>query len=523
MKARTFGLTLLISTLLWATQNIHAEEAEYSSGGTKECLSCHDYSDNSPVQLLSETPHGDMANFDNPLASRGCESCHGPSKKHAQTPTQVPPGISYGPRWSSAIEKQDEPCASCHANDAARHWSGSLHQKENLSCVSCHQSHVAKDTVLTATSQIEVCTICHKPQKNGMHAIKNEIGQNPPCSNCHNPHASPAANLTMVHNRSVGCVHCHNLVAMGKAPGANPKASSYHKVMTQPGRICTDCHQGIAHVSAAGVAPVITQAVRKGNITLFSPGQSDAEWIVSQHPGAQSLRQGRDCEQCHLGEERQMGASLSKKGSVTSRDIAIAFSRNADQLVVKLSWKGAADGRQIAMMWGNDGNEAFKRGGCWASCHDDMPGMTMNRGDGQGKYLWAARAQQQLIGQPPRLKTTAELNELRSIGNYVEVWSSVMEAEDNTKTRGGTILDTLRWSDNSELTSTAKFDKGQWRVTFRRPLKGGPGGAKSFLPGKQYTFGIALMAGENTGGKHWVSLPRTFSLDDTQTDFIIRQ
>jgi hypothetical protein len=43
---------------------------------------------------------------------------------------------------------------------------------------------------------------------------------------------------------------------------------------------------------------------------------------------------------------------------------------------------------------------------------------------------------------------------------------------------------------------------------------------KTFIPGKRYTFGMALHGADRSGAEHWVSLPMTFSLDGDDTDFL---
>lgn len=513
---RLRALNFLISTLLLAPNLLHAAE----DAGTQQCLSCHDYSDHSPVKPLQDSPHWQKNNTAAPRNKGGCEACHGDSGEHVQRPIQQAPEVSYGPRWNSGVESQTAQCQTCHVDNAGQHWEGGAHQQENLTCNSCHSGHAAEDKAIAAGSQQAVCTVCHKPQKDGMHDLEAHKGDDPACSQCHNPHSNSRASLTMLDNRSAGCVHCHNLVAMSKAPGANPKAVSYHKTMTQRGRLCVDCHQGIAHASTQGVAPVVAQGVGKKTVSVFAPGQSDSEWLLSRHPGAQSLRQGRDCEQCHQGEEAQMGESLSPRGQVASRNIDVSFRIGDESLRMKLQWQGPADDQLVAVMWGNDGNEAFRRGGCWATCHSDMPGMTQDRGQAQAKYLSVARAQQQRIGQPALLKSATEIEALRQKGAFVEMWQARLASEDKGEVRAATILGGLQWKDNSELTGKVEFSKGRWTVTLTRPLKGGPGDAKSFLPGKHYTFGIALQGAGQEAGAHWVTLPMTFSLDDRETDFI---
>ena len=214
-----------------------------------------------------------------------------------------------------------------------------------------------------------------------------------------------------------------------------------------------------------------------------------------------------------------MGASLAKRGQAVSRDIDASFRVTDEQLHVSLTRQGPVDDKQISIMWGNEGNEPFRRGGCWAACHNDMPGMSQDRGQQQGKYLWVARSQQQRIGQPPRLKSSTELSELMSQGNFVEIWQATMSSPSEATFRGGTILDQLAWRENSKVKGTVAYAKGRWTVTFTRPLQGGAGHAKSFLPGKHYTFGVALHGDKLPLQAHWVSLPKTFSLDDRETDF----
>ena len=91
------------------------------------------------------------------------------------------------------------------------------------------------------------------------------------------------------------------------------------------------------------------------------------------------------------------------------------------------------------MMWGNDGNTAFRRGGCWAACHDDMDGMRQDKGQGLSKYLWVARSQQKAIGRPGQSKPAAELNELRERGNFVEIWKADINSTKDATIAGGTV------------------------------------------------------------------------------------
>ena len=397
----------------------------YSTDGAKQCLGCHDYSDQSPVHPLLATPHGDPQQQGSPMAERGCESCHGPSAAHANAPTINSPGVSFGPRWNSGIEQQNTQCLECHSANVGKAWHDSVHATQNIGCATCHDAHAEADKALQNNTQAQICLLCHKTQKSGIHSLPEKIADNPPCSSCHNPHGNPDAERQMRNNRSAGCNSCHNLVAMAKDPRVSAKATSYHKTMTQPGRTCIDCHSGIAHAPANSVAPVLpATAVSRKTITLFSPGQIDREWLTSEHPGSQPLRQGLDCETCHQGDEKTMGAKLAAPGATAARDISIAFKRQKDALLVSLSWLGGADDQQIAIMWGDGGNQEFGRGACWAACHSDMPGMKRDRGQGLDKYLAVSRNQAYQIGRPVQTLAPAELDQLMAEGNYVELWQA---------------------------------------------------------------------------------------------------
>ncbi len=516
--ARLVTIVSLLGAYLLGGQPLLAAEEGYAPQGYKQCLSCHDYGDQSPVHPLLETVHGKKDKEGSPMAERGCESCHGPSAAHADAPTQRSPGISFGPRWNSGLEAQDEQCLDCHQDSIGGQWQQGVHAEEKLSCTTCHDAHTSQDKAMGETTQAEVCEVCHKPQKSGIHAMADKLADNPPCSSCHLSHGNPSAKLLMLHNRSTGCNQCHDLVAMSKDPAVSPKATSYHRTMTRQDRTCIDCHQGIAHAPADSVAPLVAQAVSKKTVTLFSPGQSDSNWLLTEHPGSQPLRQGRDCEQCHQGEEANMGAKLAAEGSTATRDVSIAFAQQQGQLVVNLSWRGDAGDQQVALMWGDDGNEAFQRGACWAACHSDMPGMSRDRGQGLSKYLSVSRSQQQAIGKPPQPQPRSELDKLMAAGNFAELWRIRLGAE-TTIADSAVVLQETDWQQQGDLAGTASYRDGRWSVTFKRPLAGSAR-QKSFIAGKRYTFGVALQGAGQAASAHWVSLPLTFSLDDKDTDFI---
>jgi predicted CXXCH cytochrome family protein len=479
-----------------------------SSGADNACLSCHDFGPESPVHSVLASSHGD--------GDEGCESCHGPSADHMSRPTIAAPDTSFGPRWTATVAQQDNQCLNCHKEDVAAHWQDALHMANNFTCITCHELHTDKDPVLSQDGQAQVCTVCHKTQKDGIHAIEDHKADNPVCTNCHNPHADQGPVGMMLANRSEGCRSCHDLVAMANESAVTDKAKSYHRVMVQADRTCVDCHQGVAHGPADAVEPFLPMATASRQVTLFYPGQSDIDWILSEHPGSQPFRQGSNCQQCHRGEEAGMGESLGKNAP-TSRVVKVSFHEEADRMVMDLSWQGKKDDADIAFMWSDGTNGAFRRGGCWAACHSDMPGMSRDRGQDLGKYLSVSRSQQQRIGQPPIDKGASELQALMAGGNFVELWR--IDLQKGGKVDVATLLAGLNWLDNSGVQARASFKAGSWTVKISRPNR--PAAPlKTFIPGKRYTFGMALHGADRSGAEHWVSLPMTFSLDGDDTDFL---
>lgn len=516
MRARHLFPILVLLVLTPGLHEVKAEQ-DYAAEGADRCIDCHDFGDDSPVHPLLAGPHGDAGSEGTPMSGRGCEACHGPSGEHSRSPTQIAPGVSFGPRWSASVAAQNAACVDCHGDDAAGEWQGAHHQRENLSCTTCHDVHTTTDSVLGRMAQTETCTLCHKPQKAGIHGLTAHLDDNPACSSCHAPHDSSGPRAAMLENRSQGCASCHDLVAMADDPGVSAKATSYHKVMAQKDRTCIACHVGVAHDNAAGAAQRVAGARRTGEVTLFFPGRSDSEWLRSQHPGSQPLRQGISCQQCHRGDEAAMGASLADADiDPVTRDVAVAFRREADVLVVELRWAGSPEDRDIALMWGDGGNEVLASAGCFAACHDDMPGMSRDRGQQLDKYLMVSRAQERRIGRPPIVLDNAELASLRSARKHAELWRVTLGQPVRIET--GSLLAGIDWHDESLVAGTASFENGRWRVTLRRQLSSLPGGV-AFETGREMTLGVALHGRNNIGGRHWVSLPMTFATDGVDTDF----
>ena len=484
------------------------------------CIDCHVAAYSEHLDAMRSSPHWNAANPAAPVNANGCRACHGPSTKHIAAPTKLQPDVSFGPRWTSSVAVQNGACLTCHTEGKPSGWKTGVHAAGDLTCTNCHDSHARDDAARIAGSQAEFCTVCHKVQKDGMHHLPERLADNPPCTTCHNPHADPRPQLTMLDSRSAGCRTCHDLQQMLTNPSVSPKANSYHKTMQSPDRTCIDCHSGVAHVDTADFAAVLAGGFTSHELMLFYPGQSDSEWILGEHPGAQSLRQGRNCRQCHLGEAESLGNKLAPAGIKPTVSIELSFARAGGQLEVSISWTGEANANDVAVMFGGDEVEDFARGGCWATCHSDMPGMTRDRNQGIEKYLRASRAQLRSIGRPPIIHDAGTLAEMTAAGAYVELWRANLAQATVADVEVYRVLDRRDRVAEPVVTARGGYVDGRWTVTFSRPLADA---RKSIEAGRTYTLGVALHGDGKSGADHWVSLPVTLSLDGIDTDFVAKQ
>lgn len=214
-----------------------------------------------------------------------------------------------------------------------------------------------------------------------------------------------------------------------------------------------------------------------------------------------------------------MGEAQAARIAPTSREISVAFSRDEDWMTITLGWQGPPDDVDLALMWDDGGNDAFRRGGCFAACHSDLPGMSRDRGQHTGKYLWSSRSQLQRIGQPSLRRPAAELEQLLAEGDFVELWRVKLASGDVDV---ATLLADVDWQPGNLIQINKSYTNGYWMVALTVPLNN-TNSLKPFTPDGKYTFGIALHGAVNPAGRHWVSLPLTMSFAGDETDFKVEQ
>ena len=180
-------------------------QASAQSGyvGESTCVTCHD-------QSYKGTKHALAFNERTPAATHGCESCHGPGQKHAESgdPALIQRPSKMTPEAVSAT------CMTCHGR-AASHalWAGSQHDQRNISCVTCHSVHSPKGpSQLKARTVTEQCASCHRNVTNKQHRFNHMPVREGAltCTSCHNVHGSTNVKLLRAGTTiDESCTSCH--------------------------------------------------------------------------------------------------------------------------------------------------------------------------------------------------------------------------------------------------------------------------------------------------------------------------
>ena len=268
---RNYTIVALILTAAGMMSALAADEAAapaapaasaYSAQGADTCLGCHN---NPGVTNIFRTPHARPNDPRGPFGHGGlqCEACHGPGGAHVAGMGDVSKIIVFGPKSATPVQRQNANCLLCHQSNAAQHWASSAHAAADVACASCHQLHAPKDPLLTASTQVEVCTSCHQAQ----HADLLKPSHHPlregkmACTACHSPHGSTAPAQLVKNTVNETCTSCH---AEYRGPflwehqPVTEDCSNCHNahgsvqpalLKLRPPFLCQTCHEGVGHPS----------------------------------------------------------------------------------------------------------------------------------------------------------------------------------------------------------------------------------------------------------------------------------
>ena len=264
-------LSLTVAALLFlaiATAGAaSAEDASYSRKGADTCLSCHD---DSVTLAVFKTSHAVPSDSESPFGhgQLQCESCHGPGDAHSGRVRrgQERPAIpAFGEMSVATTETQNGYCLNCHEGDVGFGWHSSAHSVDEVSCADCHVSHNARDAVLQASTQAEVCRDCHQIQANQtFKAFSHPIVEGKmTCNDCHGIHGDSTAAKFARQTLNQTCEECHaekrGPFLWEHAPVSEdcglchaPHGSNHAGMLTKRAPLlCQSCHAQAGHPSIA--------------------------------------------------------------------------------------------------------------------------------------------------------------------------------------------------------------------------------------------------------------------------------
>ena len=263
--------------------------------GSESCKACHE----DQFKNFSGTKHSklkDVASWKDKV--QGCESCHGPGKKHLEDATDPKKIISFKGKSSKLIS---ESCLSCHSGkESHNNYRRGEHWRNDVGCTDCHSPHAAPfahekpgsitnmgdvsrenpnraSTLRLKASEPQLCMSCHTETKAQFskpfhHKVMEGTMK---CSDCHNPHGGfEAKQLKLAVGTDATCVKCHSnkqgpfafehapLKTEGCAACHAPHGSSNPKLLNRSTvrQLCLECHSAISEQLAPNAPSFHNQA-----------------------------------------------------------------------------------------------------------------------------------------------------------------------------------------------------------------------------------------------------------------------
>ncbi len=255
--------------------------------GNEKCLECHG---DLGEKFKKDNVHAKLADWEtSPFGVKpGCESCHGPGSKHAESGD---PSLIVNPAKISGVEASTL-CIQCHKDGETAMWHGSRHDLEGVACTSCHTMHgetkgrdvlgyrksFTKESYLKKTEP-ELCFDCHKDimaqtRMPNHHPVKEGKMT---CSECHNPHGTTVDKMVRASmDKNELCLKCHQEkggpYVFEHAPVNedctichNPHGTVANNLLKQNEPfICLQCHSMHFH---AGFTPATNRILSTAGIT----------------------------------------------------------------------------------------------------------------------------------------------------------------------------------------------------------------------------------------------------------------
>ena len=237
--------------------------------GSNVCRTCHP----DVWSTFYKNPHyktlvlADEPKQGDPLTAAGCETCHGPGKKHVEARGGKATIIAFSQLSPKATL---DACLTCHSKTLSRaNIRRSTHTMADVACTSCHSIHKSPAAKLLIKKQSELCYGCHASIRAQFSMpVKHRVNEGfMTCSDCHNPHGAYPPTWRMgVRPRMVDqalgneepCMKCHTDKrgpfvfehAAVRVDGCEvchlPHGSTNARTLRRPAvmTICLECHNG---------------------------------------------------------------------------------------------------------------------------------------------------------------------------------------------------------------------------------------------------------------------------------------
>lgn len=231
-----------------------AGAADAAYVGTDTCKGCHE----ELAAGFTKSFHGQAWANSGKYQASGCEACHGPGGKHAESNAKVDI-VSFGKESAQAADVQSSTCLACHTTSTGLDfWAVGKHAANGVACADCHDTHAS---AVPKVNEPDVCFGCHKDirlqaNKQSHHPI---IEGKVSCSDCHNPHGTMAHGMVRADSRNLLCYNCHaekrGPYMWGHAPVEEncgtcheSHGSRHNKLLTEKmPNLCQNCHNSGQH------------------------------------------------------------------------------------------------------------------------------------------------------------------------------------------------------------------------------------------------------------------------------------
>ncbi len=309
--------------------------------------------------------------------------------------------------------------------------------------------------------------------------------------------------------------------------------------------------------------------IKARDVTVFYPGQSSIEWVMSrEHGGKRAFNSGDRCFDCHeeelveIGDKIVMGEKEMKVGKEDgnmeptvipdkrgSFPVTVQAAYDNNQLRMRFQWKDTAhtpapfveggkmdpDNQiKLAIMLATDEVEYADRAGCWGTCHADLRSMPYaadqsevdkaplkHAKDGVTKYIAESRtdinmkARKGALGGWDKLKTDDEISAAMDSGHFIDL----MRYKGGEKTsENGHILKERISDDGIGLEATGTLNNGTWTVEISRPLSSDNPGDLKLDTSATYNIGFAIHDDYTNARFHHVSLGYKLGFDDATAE-----